>query len=83
MRREIQILWEVDGCSIVVDIDAVVAVVLGFIEVSGTMPMYLPFVSTIRCKDFKVRRRLSGEDLPFQVYGRSTYQLLFGRSSGG
>lgn len=72
-----------------VDVDAVVAVILGVIEVSGTMPMYLPFVSTIRGNnlsgwgDFKVRRRLSAEDLPFQVYGRSTYQLLFGRSSGG
>lgn len=49
--RDADSLWEVDGCSIVVDIDAVVAVVLGGIEIYGTMPMYLPFVSTIRCKN--------------------------------
>lgn len=46
--RDAGSLWEVDGCSIVVDVDAMVAVVLDVIEVSGTMPMYLPFVSTIR-----------------------------------
>lgn len=60
--RDAHSLWEVDGCSIVVDVDAVVAVVLGVIEVSGTMPMYLPFVSTIRGNNLSGCGRRGGGD---------------------